>query len=584
MPTGFIKSNDKLNGEDTETKKDATVEAQDMIGRTFLMDPLEDGQRLMLHDVRDQDERPQTQGVPGMAFSTVGGTGTGQAGGGGLTGGGGARIAGSTSQPNPRPDVKCNKCGKYGHFMDKCLEASHANGTTLVVVTDSTEMSAVTGTEGESTAGEGTALVTLGAPDEAVEGFQFLNHGSAKGVEFTLDTKLLSQHKAATGQVVPRSWILLDNQSTVDVFSNRDLLVNIRKAQNVCKISCNAGVVVTDQIGDLPGYPAPVWFHPNGMANILSLYRVGQHCRVQYDSEGYGGAFRVMKPDGGCREFKASVSGLHYCDTQEFGTVLINTVDNKKSKYTARAYKQAMLARRIQDMIGRPWTRNYTNIVDGGMIRNCPLVRADVSAAEDILGPNLGSLKGKTVRQKNMWAKSVVTDVPYSIIKLHRDVTLCFDIMFVNKIALLVTVSRNIRFGTTERLVSRHADVVGKAMLTVLAFYRQRGFRVKECHGDNEFEPLRATLADAGSHLNVTSEDENVPKIERYIRTIKERCRATYNTVPFKKMPGMMIVELIHSCNFWLNMFPARDGVSARQSLRQIMTGQQCDFNVHCQL
>jgi hypothetical protein len=243
-----------------------------------------------------------------------------------------------------------------------------------------------------------------------------------------------------------------------------------------------------------------------------------------------------------------------------------------------------MLARRIQDVIGRPWTRDYISIVNGGMIQNCPLIRADVSPAEDILGLNLGSLKGKTVRRKSIHARSVVIDVPYSIIKLHKDVTLCFDIMFVNKIAFLVTVSWNIRFGTTERLASRHADVVGKAMTTVLVFYRQRGFRVKECHGDNEFEPLRGVLADSGSHLNVTSEDEHVPEIERYIRTVKERCRANYNTVPFKKMPAMMIVELIQSCNFWLKMFPARDGVSARQSPRQIMTGQHCDFNVRCRL
>ena len=50
-----------------------------------------------------------------------------------------------------------------------------------------------------------------------------------------------------------------------------------------------------------------------------------------------------------------------------------------------------MLARRIQDVIGRPWTRDYVKIVDGSMVQNCPLVRADVSAAQDILGPNLGS-------------------------------------------------------------------------------------------------------------------------------------------------------------------------------------------------
>jgi len=72
--------------------------------------------------------------------------------------------------------------------------------------------------------------------------------------------------------------------------------------------------------------------------------------------------------------------------------------------------------------------------------------------------------------------------------------------------------------------------------------------------------------------LNITAEDEHVPEVERYIRTIKERTCAVHNTVPFKKMPGMMIVEMVHASNYWLNMFPANAGVSATQSPRRIMT------------
>jgi hypothetical protein len=83
---------------------------------------------------------------------------------------------------------------------------------------------------------------------------------------------------------------------------------------------------------------------------------------------------------------------------------------------------------------------------------------------------------------------------------------------------------------------------------------------------------------------SASSEDKHVPEIERYIRTLKERARAAYNTVPVKKMPGLMISELVHASNYWLNMFPAHDGVSPTQSPRQIMTGQHSDYNLHGQL
>ena len=94
--------------------------------------------------------------------------------------------------------------------------------------------------------------------------------------------------------------------------------------------------------------------------------------------------------------------------------------------------------------------------------------KANIAAAEDIFGPNLGSLKGKTSREKGVHVPSLMADVPYHIIKMYKDVTLSFDIMFVNKIAFLITVSRYIRFGTTERLESRNVDIVGKALLRVV--------------------------------------------------------------------------------------------------------------------
>jgi hypothetical protein len=72
---------------------------------------------------------------------------------------------------------------------------------------------------------------------------------------------------------VPKNWILLDNQSTVDVFYNDKLLCNVCKSENYMDIHCNAGVTSTNMVGDLPGC-GEVWYHPNGIANILSLARV----------------------------------------------------------------------------------------------------------------------------------------------------------------------------------------------------------------------------------------------------------------------------------------------------------------------
>jgi hypothetical protein len=198
---------------------------------------------------------------------------------------------------------------------------------------------------------------------------------------------------------VPSSWILLNNQSTVDVFHNADLLKNICTGDGHMDIHCSAGVTSTNLLGDLPGY-GQVWYHPNGIANILSLKRVKTRGhRVTYDSS-KGNEFHVHKADGTIWIFKELPCGLYYSDTsiREVGTLLVNTVDHNKSKCTKRDYLRAVQARKTQKMIGRPSTRSFSSIVEKNLLPNYPVTRRDIAMAEDIFGPDLGSLKGKAVR------------------------------------------------------------------------------------------------------------------------------------------------------------------------------------------
>ena len=63
---------------------------------------------------------------------------------------------------------------------------------------------------------------------------------------------------------IDENWCLLDNQSTCNAFINKKYLSNIIDAPNgqyIC-FHCNAGVIHTNKIGDLPGYSDPVWYNP----------------------------------------------------------------------------------------------------------------------------------------------------------------------------------------------------------------------------------------------------------------------------------------------------------------------------------
>ena len=108
----------------------------------------------------------------------------------------------------------------------------------------------------------------------------------------------------------------------------------------------------------------------------------------------------VHKADGISCAFTPSKMRRFYSDVKgNTAHVLINTLNKNKSKYTVKQYSDSNKAWLIQNIIGHPITDDYIKYVQSDLIPNCPITKADILHAEDILGPNLGSLKVKTTRK-----------------------------------------------------------------------------------------------------------------------------------------------------------------------------------------
>ena len=99
---------------------------------------------------------------------------------------------------------------------------------------------------------------------------------------------------------------------------------------------------------------------------------------------------------------------------------------------------------------------------------------------------------------------------------------------------------------------------------------------------DGEFGHLLGELASLGVTLNETSHDEHLGEIERFIRTVKERMRAIYNTLPFQKIPARLVAEMAKACMFWLNSLPPQSNFGNALSPHTIVMGQRLDFKRHC--
>jgi len=104
--------------------------------------------------------------------------------------------------------------------------------------------------------------------------------------------------------------------------------------------------------------------------------------------------FVLHKADGNNCVFMPSRKGLYFSDVKnDIAHVMINTLNSIKNKYTVKEYANAHRVHSIQDIIGRPATKDYIEYIEKGLIPNCPIEKRDILIAEDILGPNLGSLK-----------------------------------------------------------------------------------------------------------------------------------------------------------------------------------------------
>lgn len=382
---------------------------------------------------------------------------------------------------------------------------------------------------------------------------------------------------------IPDTWILADSCSSVDIMSSRELLHDIHNVDAPLTLHCNAGTVTISQQGYLGDYPEPVWYHPEGIANILSLRNITRHYRVTLDSKS-NNALRLHQDDGSVIDFYPSKTGLYHTapNTLEEARgmwTLINTVQQQAQQYTRRQVREATMARQMQNIIMHPSDHHLASTAIHHL-RGCPITKQSITVANDVFGPNLGSLKGKTVHRPSPHVRAGIDPVPPEILTRHHDVTLAIDIMYVNAIPFFITTSRGIRFVTVADLPNRQAPTIEREIQRVIRLYTHRGFNITTILCDPEFECLRPTFP----HLNTCGADEHVPEIERMIRTIKERVRSVYVTLPFRHLPRLMIKRLVANAVLWWNALPAPQGISTAHSPRYLLVGNELTYDKHVRL
>lgn len=536
-------------------------------------------------------------------------------------------------------EMICFKCDREGHPANKCDYKTKADGSPL----NSTEVveqkykeiekraktrRSTSAPASASVAASGYFMSSIPTVDEYVgiadnpkfsddrhSELQFNNDSKQIVLDVTRKHHIYNQY----GKCLSSYEVLFDSCSTCDIFINPEFLSNIRLCTWTLLLKTQSGECTINEIADLPGVGV-VWYYPEGSANVLSQYRMitQSHWSVHYNTDQYYKTgdtsdlgYVCTTQAGKVIRFSPTSQGLHVLNCLDhfktennpyvFGekiidnsffsamchsndnyiTHAIDTLTESRKRFTKRDQLRADRTRRFQHVASHPSDATIIYAAATNSIKNSPITQRDVKLALDMLGRSKYAVQGKTTRtQPNAVPQQQIVELPQTVADYYRDVELAVDVMFVNKVPFLVSLSKNIHYVTANPLDNMKIVTLEHTIGHILRKYAVQGFNVIVIHVDIQFKALR-DRAKLLKTINVVSRDEHVPDIERMIRVIKERARCYFTMLPYQRLPKMMIIHLIITVVFYINAFVWKHGVSQILSPITIVEGVVLDFNLH---
>ena len=168
-----------------------------------------------------------------------------------------------------------------------------------------------------------------------------------------------------------------------------------------------------------------------------------------------------------------------------------------------------------------------------GGVQNCPIRIEDIKIAQNIFGPDMATLKGKSTQRKPNPFLVDWIELPKEILEKHSKIELCIDVMYINDVGLMTAIDRTIKYRSVEYIKSKHASSHLKALSVITNGYNKVGYYVYMVYCDREFKPL---LNDAWEQLelsiNYANTEDHVGEAERNNRFLKERFRTKFHYLP----------------------------------------------------
>jgi len=242
----------------------------------------------------------------------------------------------------------------------------------------------------------------------------------------------------------------------------------------------------------------------------------------------------------------------------------VQTVEDYMKLFSKRQIAGAVRVRDLYEKLIYPSTSDFRAIVSVGGVPGSGVTTEDVKAADVIWGRSVLKMKGNTVRRNGKRMAQSIVKVPKELIKLQQDVELAIDCFFVNKHIFLTTyTSTKICFSTVTHLAHRKKALVWEALHATYKIYLLRGFRIVVIAGDHKFASISDLVVQlpTAPKLDWAAASQHCGLIKRNIRFLKEKIRSLHHSLPFKRVPGIMVVRMVLHIVKFENGFPRRVGI-----------------------
>jgi hypothetical protein len=196
-----------------------------------------------------------------------------------------------------------------------------------------------------------------------------------------------------------------------------------------------------------------------------------------------------------------------------------------------------------------------------------------------IWGLSVVKAKGNTVRRNAKIQESNIVAVPRELIAAQKKVVLSLDLFFISRYMFLITYSDKICFTTMSHVSTRAVGHYWPFFKQVCLQCTTRGFNIVVIRGDLEFGALRDLVGELPSRprLDLAAENEHVGLIEHNIRFLKEKVRSLCHTLPFERLPPVMLVCMVQVVTPIMNVFPRSGGTHYSPSMIMTDSGLSMD-------